>query len=45
MDQKIKVYGADYCPFCLKVKEYLQVNKLDFEWVDTETENGAKQRA
>jgi glutaredoxin 3 len=41
----IVVYGRDTCPFCMKVKEYLEKLALKWEWVDTETEHGKKRRA
>lgn len=40
-----KIIGADYCPFCIKVKQYFQKKEVPFEWVDTETEEGQKIRS
>ena len=40
----IKVLGADYCPFCVRVKEYLETNQIYFQWVDTETSPGHLER-
>jgi glutaredoxin len=37
---KYRVIGADYCPFCIKVKNYLLKNKADLEWIDSETPEG-----
>ena len=40
-----KIIGADYCPFCIKVKQYFEKKGVPFEWVDTETEEGQKIRS
>lgn len=45
MSEQNRVIGADYCPFCAKVKNYFQTNKIPFTWIDTETPEGAKVRA
>lgn len=37
MSEKIKVIGADWCPFCSKVKKYLSKQNIQFTWVDTDT--------
>ena len=42
---QVKVLGADYCGFCTKVKKYLDGKGVNYEWVDTESANGAKERA
>ena len=45
MSEQNRIIGADYCPYCVKVKNYFQNNKIPFTWVDTETPEGAKVRA
>jgi len=32
---KNRIIGADYCPFCVKVKDYFQKNHIPFEWIDS----------
>ena len=41
---KIVVLGSDYCPFCNKVSNYFQKNNIPFEYIDTETPEGAEKR-
>ena len=41
---QVVVYGADYCPFCVKVKDHLEKTKVPYDWIDTETTEGAKKR-
>jgi len=36
-----KIIGADYCPYCAKVKSHFIKNNIPFEWIDTETSEGA----
>lgn len=31
---KILFYGADWCPDCKRSKEFLNGNKVDFEYID-----------
>lgn len=40
MDQGNTILGADYCPYCVKVKDYFTSNKIPFNWIDTETTKG-----
>jgi len=32
--KKVMVYSTGTCPFCVKVKEYLKENNVDFEDID-----------
>lgn len=32
--KNVKVYGTSSCPFCLKVKQYLKDNSVEFEDID-----------
>jgi glutaredoxin 3 len=34
MAKKITVYGAPSCPWCLKLKDWLEGKKADFEYID-----------
>lgn len=38
---KIKFYGADWCPDCLRAKSYLKENNIEFEFVDVDLDKGA----
>ncbi|MDD5649862.1 MAG: glutaredoxin domain-containing protein [Candidatus Nanoarchaeia archaeon] len=33
---KIKVYGAKWCPFCVKVEEFLEEKGIEFEKIDVD---------
>ncbi|WP_190808834.1 FAD-dependent oxidoreductase [Flagellimonas sp. S3867] len=33
---KIKLYGADWCPDCRRAKAFLKENQIDFEFVDVD---------
>jgi glutaredoxin len=39
-----RVIGADWCPFCIKVKNYMQNKKIDFKWIDSDTPEGNQVR-
>jgi len=32
--KKVKVYLKPFCPYCRRVKSYLQENSIDFEEID-----------
>ena len=38
MDEKIKVYGASWCPDCRRVKQFLGDQRVAFEWHGIEQE-------
>ena len=41
---KVKVYSTPTCPWCVKVKEYLEEKKVDFENIDvSEDQEAAKE--
>ncbi len=31
---KVTVYSTPTCPFCVKVKEFLETNNVEFDYVD-----------
>ncbi len=33
---KVIVYGAPWCPWCMKAKAFLEEKKIDFEWKDVQ---------
>ena len=39
------ILGTDWCPFCIRVYDYLNKNKIPYENVDTDQPDGAKKRA
>lgn len=43
MADELKVYGADWCPKTAVLKNYLQSEWIDFEYLNAETDESAKQ--
>ncbi len=39
MPVKITVYSTPTCPHCVRAKEYLKENKVDFEDIDVSKDN------
>jgi len=33
---KVIVYGAPWCPWCMKAKQFLESRKVAFEWKDVQ---------
>lgn len=44
MNHHTRILGADYCPYCVKVKKYFESKGLQYEWVDTQAGEGAEER-
>lgn len=40
--QKIVVYGTDWCPDCWRAKKVLDEHKIDYSWVDIEQDLEAR---
>lgn len=34
MDKKVKIYSTPTCPFCIRAKQFLKENNIDFENID-----------
>ncbi len=34
MEEKIKVYGAMWCPDCRRARKFLEERQVEFEWID-----------
>jgi glutaredoxin len=34
MEEKIKVYGAMWCPDCRRSRKFLEERQVEFEWID-----------
>ncbi len=33
-EQKMKVYGAMWCPDCRRTRKFLEERQVEFEWID-----------
>jgi thioredoxin reductase (NADPH) len=42
MDQKLRVIGASWCPDCKRAKTFLGQYRIEFDWVDMETDPTAQ---
>lgn len=38
MDKKVIVYSTPTCPFCIRTKQFLKDNNIDFEDVDVSSD-------
>ena len=41
--EKVKVYSTPTCPWCIKAKEFLAENKVEFENIDVSTDQKASE--
>ena len=42
MEQKLKVIGASWCPDCKRAKTFLGQHRIEFDWVDMESDPTAQ---
>lgn len=42
VDQKLKVIGASWCPDCKRAKTFLGQHRIEFDWVDMESDPTAQ---
>lgn len=40
---RVIIYGATYCSFCIKAKNFFIKNQIKFNWIDTESNEGQEQ--
>ena len=43
MENDLKVYGADWCPKTALLKNYLQSEWIDFDYLNVDTDESARQ--
>lgn len=43
MDKKVKVYSTPTCPYCIRAKQFLKENNIDFEDVDVSADQAQTQ--
>ncbi len=41
MDKKVKVYSTPTCPYCIRTKQFLKENNVQFEDIDVSTNQQA----
>jgi len=43
MNKKIKIYSTPTCPYCIRTKQFLQDNNIQFEDMDVSSNQAAAQ--
>lgn len=43
MDKKVKVYSTPTCPYCIRAKQFLKENNIEFEDIDVSANPQAAQ--
>ncbi|MDO8535468.1 MAG: glutaredoxin domain-containing protein [Candidatus Omnitrophota bacterium] len=43
MNKKVKVYSTSTCPFCVRAKQFLKENAVNFEDIDVSMDHEAAQ--
>ncbi len=43
MDNKVRVYSTPTCPYCIRTKQFLKENNIEFENIDVSTNQEAAQ--
>lgn len=42
-DKKVKIYSTSTCPYCMRAKEFLKDNNIDFEDIDVSSDQAKAQ--
>jgi glutaredoxin-like YruB-family protein len=43
MDNKVRVYSTSTCPYCIRTKQFLKENNIEFENIDVSANQEAAQ--
>lgn len=43
MNKNVKIYSTPTCPYCIRAKQFLKENKIDFEDIDVSMDHEAAQ--
>ena len=43
MNKKVKIYSTPTCPYCLRTKQFLKENNIEFEDIDVSSNQAAAQ--
>ena len=43
MNKNVKVYSTSTCPYCIRTKQFLRDNNIDFEDIDVSSNQAAAQ--
>lgn len=41
MDKKVKIYSTPTCPYCIRTKQFLKENNIEFEDIDVSVDQQA----
>lgn len=41
MDEKVRIYSTPTCPWCMRTKQFLKENNIEFEDIDVSTDQAA----
>jgi len=44
MENKVVIYGSDWCPFTVRALQLLEAWKVDYQWIDVDAEPAAEKQ-
>lgn len=43
-ENKVVIYGSDWCPFTVRALKWLDAWKVDYQWIDVDADPAAEQQ-